>query len=178
MRMILCNSLAYQLMEKVKEVGMDLGYNWFMEQSFKEQLTTSEQFYVVLLAGGIKGAIESEPPKSVRVYPWEIEQKDYQVFKGMSEQDKQRYLNGEFTDLRQQKEEVARKVEKRMPQRPVHVSANCMKDARKALGVFPYDEPGNYLVGDGYFSRSCISKYGQKMWDAACEQVQNEKKRR
>lgn len=66
----------------------------------------------------------------------------------------------------------------RAPVRPVHVSANCMRDARKALGVFPYDEPGNYLVGDGYFSRSCIGKYGQKMWDAACEQVQNEKRRR
>lgn len=84
----------------------------------------------------------------------------------------------ELTYLVKQKEEVARKVEKRIPQRPVHVSANCMKDARKALGVFPYDEPGNYLVGDGYFILSCIGKYSQKMWDAACEQVQNEKKRR
>jgi hypothetical protein len=178
MRTILCNSMAYELMEKVKEVGMELAHVWFMDRVKEEELKNSEIFYVVLLAGGIRDHVVSEPPKTERVYPWEIEKKDYQVFKGMSEQDKQRYLNGEFTDLRQQKEEVARNVEKRMPQRPVHVSANCMRDARKALGVFPYDEPGNYLVGDGYFSRDCIGKYGEKMWNAACEQVQNEKKRR
>lgn len=119
-----------------------------------------------------------EPPKIPRKAPWE----DQEILKGMSESDKQRYLNGEFRFEDKQEPETSCNPGKpapyNVPQRTVHISANCMRDARKALGVFPYDEPGNYLVGDGYFSRSCIGKYGQKMWDAACEQVRNEKKRR
>lgn len=54
-------------------------------------------------------------------------------------------------------------------------SSKCLDDARKALGKYPYNEGTNYLVGDGYFSRSCRDKYGDRMWDEACEIVRKER---
>lgn len=56
-------------------------------------------------------------------------------------------------------------------------SSKCLDDARKALGKYPYNEGTNYLVGDGYFSRSCCDKYGDRMWEDALEQVRQEMKR-
>lgn len=54
-------------------------------------------------------------------------------------------------------------------------SSKCLDDARKSLGKYPYNEGTNYLVGDGYFSRSCRDKYGDHMWDEACEIVRKER---
>lgn len=53
-------------------------------------------------------------------------------------------------------------------------SKKCLDDARKIMGKKPYNQPGNYLVGDGYFARDCINRYGEAMWNAACKQVENE----
>lgn len=51
------------------------------------------------------------------------------------------------------------------------LNRNCVEDAKKACGVYPYNEGSNYLAGDGYFSRSCIDKYGEKQWKQACDLV-------
>lgn len=163
MRKQLVIALAYDLKNFSNR---EEAYEWFLKTVEEYKLDSHEQFSLVFIGGGMNHRPESLEP--AKVYPWEEKKVSYETDQP----------GNELTYLVKQKEEVARKVEKRMPQRPVHVSANCMRDARKAAGVFPYDEPGNYLVGDGYFSRSCIGKYGEKMWNAACEQVQNEKKRR
>lgn len=55
-----------------------------------------------------------------------------------------------------------------------NINSNCLRDARKALGKKPYDGGGNYLVGDGYFSRDCANKYGDKQWQAALDLVRGE----
>lgn len=67
------------------------------------------------------------------------------------------------------KERAKQNSTKRQP------SSKCLDDARKALGKYPYNEGTNYLVGDGYFSRSCRDKYGDRMWDEACEIVRKER---
>lgn len=156
--------LARELSDKVKEVGFDKAYDWFTSVAIRQNLTSAQQFHVVLLAGDIKEHLTSEPPKTVRKAPWEIEREGYQKFKGMSEPDKQRYLNGEF------KPETKPEKPKRLP------SNSCMRDAKKALGLPPYDQPGNYLVGDGYFSLDCRRKYGDRMWDYACELLRKERR--
>lgn len=53
-------------------------------------------------------------------------------------------------------------------------SAKCLNDARKACAVKPYNTPSNYLFGDGYFAQSCRDKYGERMWNMACEMVRAE----
>lgn len=53
-------------------------------------------------------------------------------------------------------------------------NAKCLDDARKACGVKPYNQPGNYLMGDGYFSKSCRDKYGEYYWNLACKMVREE----
>ena len=182
MRKVLCNSLAYQLMEKVKEVGMELAHVWFMDRAKEEELKNSEIFYVVLLAGGIHDHMVSDPPKTVRKAPWEIERgyKDGKKAADFIIADEAHHpiKPGEFTQLVERSKTKSKvnpkQAQGRAPTRPMP-SSSCLRDAKKARGVFPYDEPGNYLVGDGYFARDCISKYGEKMWDYACELVRKQK---
>ena len=54
------------------------------------------------------------------------------------------------------------------------ISEKALNDARKILGKKPYNESTNYLVGDGYFSRDCITKYGEKVWQDALNFVRDE----
>lgn len=160
MRKQLVIALAYELKNFSNR---EEAYAWFRKTVEEYKLDSHEQFSLVFIGGGMNHRPEN--PEPAKVCPWEEKKVSYETDQP----------GNELTHLVKQKEEVARKVEKRMLQRPVHVSANCMKDARKALGVFPYDEPGNYLVGDGYFSRDCIGKYGEKMWNVACEIVRKER---
>lgn len=54
------------------------------------------------------------------------------------------------------------------------VSEAALKDARMIQGKPPYNTWTNYYMGDGYFARSCIDKYGEAMWAAANEIVRGE----
>lgn len=56
--------------------------------------------------------------------------------------------------------------------RPSHA---CLEAARKLMGKGQYNEPGNYLVGDGYFGNDCRKKFGEKNFEAACDIVRNER---
>ncbi len=51
------------------------------------------------------------------------------------------------------------------------LSKKMLDDARKGQGKKPYNEPGNFLVGDGYFAQDRINTYGKDRWEAACEIV-------
>ena len=147
--------------------NLDNAYIWFNEQCKIHSLTSREEFKVVLLAGTMKMNLEKVPAS----VPWENKPGDREI------------SPAEFERLHQQKFETARSIEEhqqiteRKNKPAVSPSAKCLKDARKALGAAPYNEPGNFLVGDGYFSRDCINKYGQRQWDEACRLVLNEMKR-
>lgn len=39
-------------------------------------------------------------------------------------------------------------------------------DARKFLGLAPYDNPSNPCVSDPYFSLDCRQRYGESVWNA------------
>ena len=156
MRKILCNATAYQLMTKVREDGLDKAYNWFMELSKTENLNPREQMHIVLLAGGIRESVEQGFKNSVEV-PWTWNAPKVNV------------IADEANIIHGTKEIPKQKSTKRQP------SSKCLDDARKALGKYPYNEGTNYLVGDGYFSRSCRDKYGDRMWDEACEIVRKER---
>ena len=156
MRKILCNATAYQLMTKVREEGLDKAYDWFMELSKTENLNPREQMHIVLLAGGIRESVEQGFKKSVEV-PWTWNAPKVNV------------IADEANIIHGTKEIPKQKSTKRQP------SSKCLDDARKALGKYPYNEGTNYLVGDGYFSRSCRDKYGDRMWDEACEIVRKER---
>ena len=156
MRKILCNATAYQLMTKVREEGLDKAYNWFMELSKTENLNPREQMHIVLLAGGIRESVEQGFKNSVEV-PWTWNAPKVNV------------IADEANIIHGTKELPKQKSTKRQP------SSKCLDDARKALGKYPYNEGTNYLVGDGYFSRSCRDKYGDRMWDEACEIVRKER---
>ena len=156
MRKIFCNATAYQLMTKVREDGLDKAYDWFMELSKTENLNPREQMHIVLLAGGIRESMEQGFKNSVEV-PWTWNAPKVNV------------IADEANIIHGTKELPKQKSTKRQP------SSKCLDDARKALGRYPYNEGTNYLVGDGYFSRSCRDKYGDRMWDEACEIVRKER---
>lgn len=156
MRKILCNATAYQLMTKVREEGLDKAYDWFMELSKTENLNPREQMHIVLLAGGIRESMEQGFKNSVEV-PWTWNTPKVNV------------IADEANIIHGTKELAKQKSTKRQP------SSKCLDDARKALGKYPYNEGTNYLVGDGYFSRSCRDKYGDRLWDEACEIVRKER---
>lgn len=156
MRKILCNATAYQLMTKVREEGLDKAYDWFMELSKTENLNPREQMHIVLLAGGIRESVEQSFKNSVEV-PWTWNAPKVNV------------IADEANIIHGTKELPKQKRTKSQP------SSKCLDDARKALGKYPYNEGTNYLVGDGYFSRSCRDKYGDRMWDEACEIVRKER---
>lgn len=156
MRKILCNATAYQLMTKVREEGLDKAYDWFMELSKTENLNPREQMHIVLLAGGIRESMEQGFKNSVEV-PWTWNAPKVNV------------IADEANIIHGTKELPKQKSTKRQP------SSKCLDDARKALGKYPYNVGTNYLVGDGYFSRSCRDKYGDRMWDEACEIVRKER---
>ena len=156
MRKILCNATAYQLMTKVREEGLDKAYDWFMELSKTENLNPREQMHIVLLAGGIRESMEQGFKNSVEV-PWTWNAPKVNV------------IADEANIIHGTKELPKQKSTKRQP------SSKCLDDARKALGKYPYNEGTYYLVGDGYFSRSCRDKYGDRMWDEACEIVRKER---
>lgn len=156
MRKILCNATAYQLMTKVREDGLDKAYDWFMELSKTENLSPREQMHIVLLAGGIRESTEQGFKNSVEV-PWTWNAPKINV------------IADEANIIHGTKERAKQNSTKRQP------SSKCLDDARKALGKYPYNVGTNYLVGDGYFSRSCRDKYGDRMWDEACEIVRKER---
>lgn len=156
MRKILCNATAYRLMTKVREEGLDKAYDWFMELSKTENLNPREQMHIVFLAGGIRESVEQGFKNSVEV-PWTWNAPKVNV------------IADEANIIHGTKEIPKQKSTKRQP------SSKCLDDARKALGKYPYNEGTNYLVGDGYFSRSCRDKYGDLMWDEACEIVRKER---
>ena len=156
MRKILCNATAYQLMTKVREDGLDKAYDWFMELSKTENLNPREQMNIILLAGGIRESVEQGFKNSVEV-PWTWNAPKVNV------------IADEANIIHGTKELPKQKSTKRQP------SSKCLDDARKALGKYPYNEGTNYLVGDGYFSRSCRDKYGDRMWNEAYEIVRKER---
>ena len=169
MRKQLVIALAYDLKNFTNR---EEAYAWFRKTVEEYKLDSHEQFSLVFIGGGMNHHPESpEPPK---VYPWEGKPGDREI------------SPAEYERLHQQKFETARsieehhKIERKNPpikQKPVTPSAKCLKDARKALGAYPYNEGCNFLVGDGYFSRSCVDKYGSRQWEAALEQVRQEMKR-
>ena len=175
MRNLLCNNLAQELKRKVDELGMDLAYNWFTERASAEKLTASEQFYTVLLSGGIKDAVIAELPKTERKAPW-VQDTDvnstYARIPTVIDEAHHPVKPGEFTNLSKRSKKA---TQPRTPTKRPMPSSSCMRDAKKACGVAPYDVPGNYLVGDGYFANDCRKKYGEKMWDYACELVRKQK---
>lgn len=153
MRKQLVIALAYELREvSLKSESVDSAYIWFNGKSKEHNLTREEEFNTIFVAGLGKIVSISDPK-----YPWE--NKDIVIDKA---------------------EPAPAKIARKNPpikQKPVTPSAKCLKDARKALGAYPYNEGCNFLVGDGYFSRSCVDKYGSRQWEAALEQVRQEMKR-
>ena len=163
MRKQLVIALAYELKNFSNR---DTAYEWFLKTVEEYKLDAKEQFSLVFIGGGMNHHPESLEP--AKVYPWEGKPGDREI------------SPAEFERLHQQKFETAQCIERKnppIPQKPVTPSAKCLKDARKALGAFPYDQGCNFLVGDGYFSRSCVDKYGSRQWEAALEQVRQEMKR-
>lgn len=57
-----------------------------------------------------------------------------------------------------------------------NVPLKALDDARKIQGKGKYNTFTNYCFGDGYFARSCIDKYGAKVWEMANEIVSGEPK--
>ena len=163
MRKQLVIALAYELKNFSNR---EEAYEWFRKTVEEYKLDSHEQFSLVFIGGGMNHRPEtSEPPK---VCPWE--EKKVNV---IADEVPQHMLPiGTFQDL------GTRHIKNERKNKPAgSPSAKCLKDARKALGAAPYNEPGNFLVGDGYFSRDCINKYGQRQWDEACRLVTNEMKR-
>ena len=56
-----------------------------------------------------------------------------------------------------------------------NVPLKALDDARKIQGKGKYNSFTNYCYGDGYFARSCIDKYGEKVWEMANKIVSEEK---
>lgn len=171
MRKQLVIALAYDLKNFTNR---EEAYAWFTKTVEEYKLDSHEQFSLVFVGGGMnhRPEVETAEPKT---YPWEGKPGDREI------------SPAEFERLHQQKFETAKNIEEHhniiarknppIKQKPVTPSAKCLKDARKALGAYPYNEGCNFLVGDGYFSRSCVDKYGSRQWEAALEQVRNEMKR-
>jgi hypothetical protein len=162
MRKHITDRLALQLNEKVKEVGHDRAYDWFISETKRLSLTDAEQFRVVLLAGGFRDQMvqHMETPPIDTVIAGVHKNP---ITMGAKPKAKQANHNRSATRARN-------------AQGKPNPSSNCLRDARKACGVAPYNDSGNYLVGDGYFSNDCRKTYGDKMWDLACEMVRGEKK--
>lgn len=57
LRKILVNSLAHELSLKKNE-GLDISYSWFTSKVKEHGLTSSEQFSIVFLAGGLNNKEE------------------------------------------------------------------------------------------------------------------------
>jgi hypothetical protein len=49
--------------------------------------------------------------------------------------------------------------------------------ARMFVGVYPHDEPSNYLIADNYFDLSCRKGFGEAAWSAAVKKAKEEKER-
>lgn len=164
MRKQLVIALAYELKNFSNR---EEAYEWFRKTVEEYKLDSHEQFSLVFIGGGMNH--RPETPEPAKVYPWEGDKKVNVI---ADEVPQPMQPMGTFQDL------VTRHIKNERKNKPaVSPSAKCLKDARKALGAAPYNEPGNYLVGDGYFSRDCINKYGQRQWDEACRLVLNEMKR-
>lgn len=158
--------------------NLDEAYIWFNGQCKIHNLTSREEFKVVLMAGTMKMDLEKVPAS----VPWETERKYRDKVDGHfvvdDEVPQPMHPVGTFQDLVTRHIKNERKNPPiRPPVKSITPSAKCLKDARKALGAFPYDQGCNFLVGDGYFSRSCVDKYGSRQWEAALEQVRQEMKR-
>ena len=153
-RLNVLNKLSVELREMAQDgKNLDNAYIWFNGKCREYALTSREEFRVVLMAGTMKMGLEKVPAQ----VPWETPRKERKA---------------KPAPVAPERPTAPAEPEKR-----VNVSSKCMRDARKALGAFPYNEPGNYLVGDGYFSRDCINKYGQKQWDEACRLVEADMKK-
>lgn len=164
MRKQLVIALAYDLKNFSNR---EEAYEWFRKTVEEYKLDSHEQFSLVFIGGGMNH--RPETPEPLKTYPWEGDKKVNVI---ADEVPQPMQPMGTFQDL------VTRHIKNERKNKPaVSPSAKCLKDARKALGAAPYNEPGNYLVGDGYFSRDCINKYGQRQWDEACRLVLNEMKR-
>lgn len=164
MRKQLVIALAYDLKNFSNR---EEAYEWFRKTVEEYKLDSHEQFSLVFIGGGMNH--RPETPEPAKAYPWEGDKKVNVI---ADEVPQPMQPMGTFQDL------VTRHIKNERKNKPaVSPSAKCLKDARKALGAAPYNEPGNYLVGDGYFSRDCINKYGQRQWDEACRLVLNEMKR-
>lgn len=160
-RLNVLNRLSVDLREMAQGgKNIDNAYIWFNYKCREYALTEREQFRVVLMAGTMKLNLTEEP----KTYLWE--EKPQGKAKAPSR-----------TFVKPAPVAPQRATAPAEPEKRVNVSSKCMRDARKALGAFPYNEPGNILVGDGYFSRDCINKYGQKQWDEACRLVEADMKR-
>lgn len=174
MRKQLVIALAYELKNFSNR---DAAYEWFRKTVEEYKLDSHEQFSLVFIGGGMnhRPEVETAEPKT---YPWEGGKPctPETAFVVADEAPQPMHPIGTFQDL------VTRHIknERKNPpikQKPVTPSAKCLKDARKALGAYPYNEGCNFLIGDGYFSRSCVDKYGSRQWEAALEQVREEMKR-
>lgn len=70
--------------------------------------------------------------------------------------------------------EAKRREERERLDREKPIPAELLNDCRKALALPPYNRPGNYLYGDGYFLRSLDEQYGSEMVSRAMERVKSE----
>lgn len=57
-----------------------------------------------------------------------------------------------------------------------NIPLKALDDARKIQGKGKYNTFTNFCYGDGYFARSCIDKYGERVWQMANEIVSGEPK--
>ena len=163
MRKQLVIALAYDLKNFSNR---EEAYEWFRKTVEEYKLDSHEQFSLVFIGGGMNH--RPETPEPLKAYPWEGDKKVNII----ADEVPQPVNGASFTELVERHRKNERKNSP-----AVSPSVKCLKDARKALGAAPYNEPGNFLVGDGYFSRDCINKYGQRQWDEACRLVLNEMKR-
>lgn len=187
MRKALTDSLAKQLSEKVDAIGRDKAYDWFIDQVRKHSLNDVEQFKVVVAAGGINAK-----PVLVRKAPWNGLETINRVINEpkpviVVDEVPPPVTPGQFTQLVKRRKAKAHSANhNRSATRARQASASsipgptpsssCMDAARKFCGVAPYNEPGNYIVGDGYFANDCRKKYGDKNWERACALVREERK--
>lgn len=58
----------------------------------------------------------------------------------------------------------------------VNIPLKALDDARRIQGKGKYNTFTNFCYGDGYFARSCIDKYGERVWEKANEIVRGEPK--
>lgn len=168
MRKQLVIALAYDLKNFSNR---EVAYEWFCKTVEEYKLDSQEQFSLVFIGSGMNHRPETPEPAKVALekipaaVPWEMP-KSFNDGKVAADQKPFSKMPAPYSP---------RSPKAQGPS--VGPSAKCLKDARKALGAAPYNEPGNFLVGDGYFSQDCINKYGQRQWDEACRLVLKEMKR-